>query len=491
MCGILLVKSKDSIPLEKHLDAFEILKSRGPDFSRYRYENNIFIGHTVLHITGDRTYYDQNHKNFLAYNGEIYNAAEFGYNNNDIEFVYDTIEQDISNLKNAWGMWAWVYLNNETVLYASDPQGEKALYQYTDDSILIVCSEVSPILEYIENVKVSVPYTNKGWNISEQTPWAGIKRIIPGVLYQDCDEKLIIDSIFNWRTDTRYNSINEAYIDFKATWGKVIGFMIPNCSSTLSYSGGLDSNLILNAIPNLNLCSIDIIGKDPITGNLAQFLTDEELSRLTSIAINPEQWAREYLELQARSKLPVQSWSHVGKWIVNKHCQDRVLFTGLGADELFGGYRVYKSIKYSNDKSHSPYSKNGSAADWNKCMAVYNDPKQATLLMDYLHQVVSCDAMGTDYISGAWGIETRNPFMSKPMIQLAMNLPFEYKVGQNSKPLIRQMFLERWNSDLLYPKVGFAGHANDSLKWLDINLTETGNRQDDWKRIATETFYGR
>lgn len=491
MCGILLVKSKDSIPLEKHLDAFKILKSRGPDFSRYRYENNIFVGQTVLHITGDRTYYETDHKNFLAYNGEIYNARSLGYDNNDIEFIHDTIESDIFNLKNAWGMWAWVYVSGQTVLYASDPQGEKALYRYSDESILIVCSEVSPILEYINNVKISIPYTNKGWSIEEQTPWQGITRITPGVLYQDRDEKLIIDSIFDWKTDTSYSSIDEAYTHFKATWEEVIGCIVPSCSSTLSYSGGLDSNLILNSIPNLNLCSIDIVGKDPLTGNLSQFLTNEELSKLTTIENTPEQWASEYLELQACTKMPVQSWSHVGKWIVNKHCKDRVLFTGLGADELFGGYEVYKTIDYRNNKSHSPYSEHGKESTWNKCIELYDDPRQATLLMDYLYQVVGCDAMGTDYISGAWGIEARNPFMTKPMIQLALNLPFEYKVGEDTKPLIRRLFLERWDSSLMYPKVGFAGHANDSAKWLGTSVPLTNNRQADWKRIAEETFYGR
>ena len=52
MCGILLVKSKQELPLEQHLRALSILKSRGPDRTRYQYENGIFIAQVVLHITG-------------------------------------------------------------------------------------------------------------------------------------------------------------------------------------------------------------------------------------------------------------------------------------------------------------------------------------------------------------------------------------------------------------------------------------------------------
>lgn len=485
MCGILLVKSKDNITLEKHLEAFDILKSRGPDFSRYRHEDNVFIGQTVLHITGDKEYYNQEHKNFLAYNGEIYNAKEFGYHNNDIEFLHNAVEYNISNLKNSWGTWAWAYSTKDAVFYASDPQGEKSLYRYIDNNILIVCSEISPILTYIDNVKVDVPYKNKCWTIEEQTPWKGVTRINPGVLYKDFEEYAVIDDIFSWRVNTQYQDIEEAYSHFKSTWQYVISCMVPTCSASLSYSGGLDSNLILNSIPDLNLCAVNITGKDPIVDDLEQFLTLDENSRLTTIDIDTAEWGNEYKSLLSRTKLPAQTWSHVGKWIVAKNCKDRVLFTGLGADELFGGYSVYKNINYNIDKSYSPYSEYGNADIWLKCMNIYNDPRQATLLMDYIYQVVNCDAMGMDSISGAWGIETRNPFTSKPMIQLAMNLPFEYKVGLESKPLIKRMFLERWNTDKIYPKMGFAGHANDSFP----EYVSTGDRHNDWKNIAIDSFY--
>ena len=141
MCGILLVRSRDKIPLQKHFDALKQIQSRGPDFMRYRHENGIFIGHTVLHITGDREYYDNSHRNFLAYNGEIYNYRDLGAYRTDTEFVHECVENDLGRLTAGWGPWAWAWTDSETVLYASDPQGERALYQYQDDNILIVCSD--------------------------------------------------------------------------------------------------------------------------------------------------------------------------------------------------------------------------------------------------------------------------------------------------------------------------------------------------------------
>ncbi|GAF93775.1 unnamed protein product, partial [marine sediment metagenome] len=57
-------------------------------------------------------------------------------------------------LAQGWGPWAWAWTDNTTVRYAADPQGEKTLYQYQDKDILIVCSEVAPILEYVDAVKI-------------------------------------------------------------------------------------------------------------------------------------------------------------------------------------------------------------------------------------------------------------------------------------------------------------------------------------------------
>ena len=108
MCGILLVKSCSEISLDKHLSAFRILQSRGPDFNRFQYKNNIFIGQTVLHITGTDEYYNNPPDNFLAYNGEIYNYQKLGAYRNDIEFVHDCVENNVTRLNDGWGPWAFI-----------------------------------------------------------------------------------------------------------------------------------------------------------------------------------------------------------------------------------------------------------------------------------------------------------------------------------------------------------------------------------------------
>ena len=489
MCGILYVESRTTRPLPQHLAAVEVLKSRGPDFVRYQHNDRVFIAQTVLHITGTPDFYNQSRTDFFAYNGEIYNYRWHGRYSSDTELAYQAARDNCNRFQYFEGPWAWIYWNGSRVTYASDPQGEHYLYRYQDDDIVIVCSEVAPILTYVENVTTDVPYTNKCWTMQTQTPWQGIERLEPGRLYVDHVPDRSLDNIWSWIKSEQPRTQAQVQEEFDSLWTRVMREMTPECASAISYSGGVDSNLILSQLPQAELVTINMTGKDPVVDRVKEFLQPEQISNLKLLPVSFEQYAEQYHALLNRTRMPAQSWSFVGKWMVAQHTESRVLFTGLAADELFGGYSVYQHIAYSTERSHSPYSRSGDPELWQRCLSVYNgDARQATLLMDYWYQVVGCDAPGQDRISGAWGKETRNPFMNKRIMQFALNLPWEYKVNTTTKPVLKHQFLQQW-PDLLLPKQGFAGHANDALPWLNITIDPTGDRHQDWKQIACKTFY--
>ena len=483
MCGILLVKSKQELPVEQHLRALSTLKSRGPDRTRYQYKNGIFIAQAVLHITGTDDYYKQTHTNFLAYNGEIYNYKELGNYSNDIEFVDECVNRNARGLARGWGPWAWAWTDSVTVRYAADPQGEKTLFQYKDDDILIVCSEVAPILEYITPAKVKGSYDTRHWTMLEQTPYVGITRVIPGWEYTNGTVSQPIDMLWNWIKPVEC-TYQEAQEQFASIWKQTLKTMTPNCDYALTYSCGLDSSIILSHLDAPELYATNMQGKDPIVDHIRDFLSDEQMQRLHHLSIDVEQWAELFTKVIERTRMPVQSWSFVGQWAIAGACDQRVLFTGAGADELFGGYDIYQKLNYTNN---SPYSADSPL--WRWCMDSYDQHAgQATLLADYWHQISGCDIRGVDVIAGAHGIEARNPFLAKPVMQFALNLPFRYKVGTVPKPLIRDLFLERWKESHIWPKKGFSGHCNDSLPYLDVSVSAT-DRNTQWRDAVIDSFY--
>lgn len=478
MCGVLYVRSCVPVSLEQHLQAVKTLEPRGPDFTRYQHRDNVFVAQTVLRITGTDDYYNQTHTDFLSYNGEIYNYRSFGNYSSDTELVHCAVTKNIKQFQRFEGPWAWAWTNFETVLYASDPQGERCLYHYQDDDILIVSSEVTAILAYVDCRPRSVPYLNKCWSMISQTPWQGITRCEPGMMYQDGQPVHKLDSIFDWVSEPLDLDLDQAVTRFEQLWQYVCDSMQPQQPATISYSGGIDSQLISKHMPGQEHIAIDIVGKDPIV----------DLLTCQKITVDPQQWAQHYKELVKQTQMPAQTWSYVGKWLVAQHSSHKIIFTGLAADELFGGYSVYQTIDYSPDQCLSPYSNNDHDGLWQQCLNCYHgDPRPATLLMDYWYQVVGVDAPGLDRLGGHWGRETRNPFMHQQIIQFALNLPWHLRVGQNTKQVLTT-FYQRTIGKQIQPKQGFAGHANDSLPWLGVNITESGDRYQDWKQIAQQTF---
>ena len=85
----------------------------------------------------------------------------------------------------------------------------------------------------------------------------------------------------------------------------------------------------------------------------------------------------------------------------------------------------------------------------------------------------------------AHGIEPRSPFMHPKLVKFALNLPWPLRQG---KPLLQKKFLQKWPKDLLLPKQGFAGHCNDSLPWMRVNVPPCVDRSAQWKQIQSATF---
>lgn len=491
MCGILMIHGDQSIDPGRLDYALTLLSQRGPDFTRYHHSDRLLIAHSVLHITGDRQWYQSAHRDFLAYNGEIYNFKDLGRYTNDIELIHDQIRNHRYGWKDIQGPWSWLYFDGRHIRYASDPQGEHFLYRYRDKDHTIVASEVAVILALKDCGMRDVPYENKCWSMHSETPWEGINRLDPGVLYKDHQRYAVLDDIWQWVHVDQNKSDQDWQQEFSAVLETVTQQMQTKISSTISFSGGVDSGILSRCFSQSNLLTIDMVGKDPNVTKSWQLLSEDQMSRQDLITVHPQQYAEEYDLLLERTKMPAQSWSFVGKWLVAKHAKTPIIYTGLAADELFGGYQHCLSLEKTNASPLSAYSQHYDPDLWEASMSVYQgDARPATLLMDYWYQVVGVDSPGQDRIGGAWGRETRNPFMHPLMMRLALNLPWHLRVNTNkTKILLREYFLTIWKEDLLWPKQGFAGHANDSLPWLNVPIRSTGDRHRDWIQIARNSFY--
>lgn len=484
MCGIVLVQGP--VDASRVHAGLELLQRRGPDFTVTHQCGPYWLAQSVLHITGSDEFYHSEHPDAFVFNGEIYNWQQFGTAANDTETAWLAACNNITQFKQFNGPWAWIRATKDHVWYATDPQGEHFLYRYCHDNVVIVASEVAVILAMIDTPPQQCDYVNKGWTLQQHTPWQYIERLEPGQLYMDHVKQCEIDSVWSWIQPSTITDA-DATQHWQWLWPKVMAEMQPNCDTAISYSGGVDSSIILSQMPRAELVATNMLGKDHIVDRVREFLTTDQQQKLRVIDCDPADFAGAYRELIEHTKMPAQSWSFVGKWLVAQHCSAPVIFTGLAADELFGGYTAYQGLEFTEDRSASPYSQHDHAGLWSRCLDVYHgEAGPATLLMDYWYQIVGCDSPGQHRLSGAWGRETRNPFMHRSIMQFALNLPWHLRQG---KPLLREEFLRHWPADLLFAKQGFTGHANDSLPWMGLEVQCHGNRHQQWQQIATATFW--
>ncbi len=180
MCGISGIISLNGKPInnleEKIKLMTNLLHHRGPDQQGFFINDNknFALSNNRLSIVAPEEKielpYSKNKKNYLSFNGEIYNflsikssLVEKGCKFNsstDTEVLYEFLKYyDNKKFNELNGMWSFAFYDNEknNLILSRDLLGERQLYYYTDEKQLIFSSEVEPILHVNEKINEIEP----------------------------------------------------------------------------------------------------------------------------------------------------------------------------------------------------------------------------------------------------------------------------------------------------------------------------------------------
>ena len=571
MCGIFLVFSKKKkINREKCLKSISSLKRRGPDKNKYQFfNNNLFMFNSILSITGKLDHssklYNSLDKNYyLTYNGEIYNYEELSYkfynknlfiNDSDLLVnLFSKIKYKVKIPKLINGMFSFaVYDKNKNKLfYCSDIQGEKRLYKFENDKELILSSTINSILDYIKgdniNNEAFNDYINtRHFNFYENTIYRSIKPIEPGKFFEfdlkNCKSKEhIVENIFDWIDEAKYREFKKMkYEDvveyFDMLFREQLSLMIPNRKFGSICSGGIDSTLQTRLISDFNnnyiASAIHHEGKDIITEQLNDFekyIKNKIHIFNANVKLNYN-YAKKCIK---EISIPFLTHDFIGRYQISQFFKKnncKVFFCGDGADEIFGGYQAYASLKWGGDKikNISPYSTyNSNKTDFESVLkkkfeSLFKSASkrysflstkeinmQSSLFSDYFICTRSVYNIGTDLVGCNNSVEPRNMFIQKNIIKNAINLPIEYKINHKAdhkmfvlKPLLKKIYLKYFPKKLVFKKQGFSGYPNEMKRYLkyknynniskniDINLDLKKNisRSLEWKLINLELFF--
>lgn len=381
MCGInVLINSKGNIE-----ELMEYTHHRGPDQSAFsKIGSNVFIAANRLRIldltdASNQPFWNQEKTEVLIWNGALYNyqdlrnellelGIKFKTNSDSEVFLYWLSRHGTTKLDQLKGMFSFVFANLETkqLIIARDPSGEKPLYFYNNANEWAFSSEASSLHKiYLTAIDQDQfrSYFYLRHTHPEKTFYNEICQVVPGnALIINFDG--IKESEINWehpKTELpkphTQNQFEELLKD------AVLKNFHAERPSGMVLSGGADSSLIYAlwyeetgvALPTFT-ASLDKKYQNTYTDPLFAKKLQNKYPSLhheipVTLSVVKENWTNYIASLDQ----PIGDSASLMTWLIAKEAtsQVKVLLSGAGADELFGGYQRHLAYKKFLEKEQT------------------------------------------------------------------------------------------------------------------------------------------
>ena len=370
MCGICgIINKKEKIDKDRLFKINKKLINRGPDGEGYFFKDNFGLGMrrlSIIDIKNGNQPINDDEGNQLICNGEIYNYVELKKKffpklkfttNSDCEIILHLYKRfGIKCLKFIDGMFAFCIWDNKkkSFFIAKDRFGIKPLYYYRDENKFIFSSTSNSIVSsfknkfFIDETQI-YNYLIYGYIPSPNSIWKNIKKLAP-YSYIIINKNFNI-TIKNYKSFDRFNYVKEDHEKILFENFKIHTRSDVKIGSLLS--GGADSTLVTAYSNSIKKISDTFIGKfegkkiDEST--IAK--TNSQLLKIKPnlIKMNIEQVKKNFSNIIESLDEPISDTAIISTFLLSKEANKKklkVLLSGAGGDELFGGYNRYDDNKY-------------------------------------------------------------------------------------------------------------------------------------------------
>ncbi len=375
MCGISGVvgpniKDKEAI-IGKMVDK---ITHRGPDDDGFYVDKDVAMGMRRLSIidlsTGRQPITTEDGKLIIVFNGEIYNYKELkevliskGYKfktTSDTEVILKMYEEfGEKMLLKLRGMFAFSIYNTETkdIFIARDFFGIKPLYYLIQDEKIVAYSSEAKSFEGFPGFKTEINNTAVvnfllyQYNPLAETFFKNVYKLPPAHYLKINVETGSVDIKKYWEMEFHPNSSipeEEAKKDIHdVVKDSVAHHMIADVPVGAFLSGGLDSSIITTLMQEIrgdNKIKTFTVGFNTLTeGKEAEETSSFLGTEHTEINIGPEEYFSVLSKVVYHFDEPIADPSAVGLYFVAREARKhvKVVLSGEGADELFGGYNIY------------------------------------------------------------------------------------------------------------------------------------------------------
>ncbi len=488
MCGIFasndpLVSLDHSKVLNKHL------KFRGPDFqSKIIKHKNWLIYHSRLSIIGLSEKFNQPYNcsdgSVLLFNGEIFNYKELAskkLNFKKAESDTDVLSKLIikKDFDYNWldGFFACIRIskNGELLNCARDPFGVKPIFYYKRKNFITICSE-PVVIKKIFNLKLNKKSIKEYFlfraPLFSESYFEKIKAVQSGYcLIKGNHFNLIQKFLEKKKSKKNLETILKKNIRLRTRSDTKIGLLL---------SAGIDSNLIRKNIPKVDYFSggfkddfdYAYLKKKGINVNFTKITKVSFLKRLKKLI---------YLRGEPLSVPNEVILSLIAKNAKSKRI--KVLLSGEGADEFFGGYdRIFNwsvNNKFNVERFCDFYCYNKIKKNSPEFLTLKNffirlkklSPFEKVKFF-FIKYHLPILLRRLDFSLMSEGIEGREPFLSKEIFFESMkyneNQLIKNKLGKRPlRQISKKYFGQKFS---LLKKVGFPVDMSRIVKYKNSRL---------------------
>jgi len=370
-CGFSGNKVKSDMTINKMM---EKIIHRGPDSAGVFLHEKMNFGFRRLSIigleTGDQPLYNETGNLVMVFNGEIYNYLELrevleskGHifkTESDAETLLHLYEEyGTSMLTHLRGMFAFALFDIESskLFCARDPFGIKPFYYTCVDNEIIFGSEIKsfyghPSFKPEVNKEALAGYLSFQYSVLTETFFKGVFRLPPGHFmiweHNEVSINLYASHLFtpvDADFDTAVKQVDAVVSE------SIKKHMISDVEVGSFLSGGVDSSYVAAKFGGSKTFTVGFDYENYSEIEYAKNLSDAIGTEHISKVISTDEYWESLSTVQYHMDEPLADPAAVALYFVSREAAKhvKVVLSGEGADELFGGYNIYKeplSLKY-------------------------------------------------------------------------------------------------------------------------------------------------
>ncbi len=375
MCGIVGgIGEGTAFAVSKNL---HLLQRRGPDSSNtLKLVNGLTLGATRLAMTdphdrSNQPMVDLVNGNVIVFNGEVYNfkdikkrlisSGDTFVTESDTEVILKALSylgpKIISEFE---GMFAFSFYDKKSnkLIMARDYLGKKPLYFYLGKHKFFFSSQVRIIKDYIKNLEINLQavstYLHLGYLVDPETMYENVFSVKPGEIITLDLNSLTIESSSSFIPKSL---VHPERSDLSISFNRAITERVEGHEKfALSLSGGVDSSLIAMECIKLGL-NVDAYTINWKNSDKEKYSNDAKQAKVFSKELGMNHKVIEMPSAKAIPSIvdefvcamdqPNANPSGISMmYLYSQIAKDghRLLLTGDGSDEVFGGYDRYRII---------------------------------------------------------------------------------------------------------------------------------------------------